>query len=229
MLAMVAALAVAQVDVDAALADPELNLVGGHGALVDGGRERDAGALGPAVGAVRRRFDRLSGRRQAGANVERHLDVGTDQALDAHRVLRGQPMLGPVVGRGERGSVLVDRGLEGEDLEPAGVGEQVAVPPGEPVEPASLGHQFGAGAQHQVVGVAQHDPGAQGCQVAPVQRTHRTPGTHGHETRRGHRPSGCMQRPGPGVAVGSFQAEQRRPHRAPSLVNSMASPKDRNR
>ena len=48
-------------------------------------------------------------------------------------------------------------GLEREDLEAAGVGERQAVPAGEPAAARRARDDVGAGPQHQVVGVAEHD------------------------------------------------------------------------
>ena len=148
--------------VDAALHDAEQRLVG---------RGRCAGPR-PArpSAAVRSTASRttVGRRRQRRADVEHHLDVGAEQLLDARPPTPGvRWWVRAVVGRAEGGAVVVDLGLEREDLVAARVGEREAVPVGEPAEPAERGDHLGARAQHQVVGVAEHDLGAEVARGRP--------------------------------------------------------------
>ena len=94
------------------------------------------------------------------------------------------------------------------DLEPAGIGQDRAVPVHEAVQPAELGDPLGAGPQHQVIGVAEHDLGAGGRAPIPaVMRLDRAGGADRHEGRRFHRAVGGGQRAAPGRAVGCMHIE----------------------
>src|SRR5207302_1565871 len=77
-------------------------------------------ALGPAHRQFHRRLDRLARGGVGGAFVERHRDIGAEEALNLDRALRGQEMPAAVEMRAERDPFLVDRpqGGERDDLEP---------------------------------------------------------------------------------------------------------------
>ena len=91
--------------------------------------------------------------------VERHGDVGAEGALDLHRALGRERARGAVHVALELDAVLLDppQPLEREDLEAAGVGEHRPVPGGEAVEPAHARDDVLAGAEVQVIGVAEDD------------------------------------------------------------------------
>ena len=59
---------------------------------------------------------------------------------------------------------------EAHDLEAAGVREDRAVPAHEAVQAAEPGDALGAGPQHQVVGVGEHDVDAAGAQLVGGRR-----------------------------------------------------------
>jgi D-alanine-D-alanine ligase-like ATP-grasp enzyme len=75
-------------------------------------------------------------------------------------------------------------GGEREDLVAAAVGEKRAVPAGEAVQSPEPRDELGAGAQQQVVGVREQDPGADLAQVPVKDGLHRRGGADRHEDRR---------------------------------------------
>ena len=76
-------------------------------------------------------------------------------------------------GRPERGSPR--RRPSPRKIIAAGVGEQVPIPVGEAVEALEAGHHLGAGPQHQVVRVPEHDSAPRDFQVGGRQRPHWAP------------------------------------------------------
>ena len=185
----------AQRHVDAALHDAEAQLAGGA-------RRLDAAAR-PARGARHRRGHDLERRVRRRTLVERHRDVAAQQRLDLHRAFGRQPLLGAVEVRAEGRAVLVDGAAlaQAEDLEAARVGEDRARPGHEAVQAAELAHALGAGAQRQVVGVAEDDARAQPPDVARRQRLHAGLRADRHEDRRLDRPVRGVQHAGARVAV----------------------------
>ncbi len=134
------------------LHDAEQRLVGAH---VGGTRP-----VRPGVRPLDGRTDDLGRTRQRRAHVEHHLDVGPEPLLHVDRDLGREPVRRAVVDALERHPVVVDLRVEREHLEPARIGERQAVPPGEAAEAAEPFDEVGARSQHQVVGVAEHDLGA---------------------------------------------------------------------
>ena len=99
-------------------------------------------------------------RRLAGHDVvERHGDVGAEGPLDLHGALGRERAVGAVDVALELDAVLADasEALEREHLEAAGIGEHRARPGGEAVEPAHRANHLLAGAEMQMVGVAEDD------------------------------------------------------------------------
>ncbi len=94
-----------------------------------------------------------------GAFIEGHADVGAEGDLDVHGVFRGEEV-GAAVEVGAEADAFL-RNLsefgEGEDLESAGVGEHGAGPADELVEAAEGADEFMAGAEVEVVGIAEDD------------------------------------------------------------------------
>jgi hypothetical protein len=211
--------------VGAALDDPEQRLAG---AAVG-----PAGPLGPAGGPLDGEAQHVGRGGQRRAHVEGHLDVGAQPLLDVDGGLGCEAMEGAVVHRAERHAVVVHLDVpalvEREDLEPTGVGQEVAVPAHEPVEAAQGGHGVDARSQHEVVGVGQHEAGTEPLEVGRGQRADRPPRAHRHEARRSDLASTRPQPAEPGLAVGGLDGEGDG-HASPRpRVRSMASPKDRNR
>ena len=152
-----------QVGEGAALVDAEQQLVGVGGPALGlaagqlglaAGQPADgplAAGLGVAVlGGV---FDAL---------VKGHGDGGAEVCLDADALLGAHEDAPPVQVGGEGDPLLGDLAQLGqaEHLEAAAVGQDGAVPAGELVQPAQVGHQLVPRAQVEVVGVAEHDLGA---------------------------------------------------------------------
>ncbi len=109
----------------------------------------------------------------------------------------------------EGDTVFIDRAQLGQrhDLEPAGIGEDRAVPVHETVQAAEPGDTFRSGAQHEVVGVGQDDIGAR---IAHGFRRHGFDGrrrAYGHESGRADNTVRCAQFPGARRAVGMENAE----------------------
>ncbi len=146
-------------------------------------------------------LDDVGRARQRRADVEHHLDVGPEQLLGRHRRLRGQPVLRAVVDAAERDAVVVDVRSQREHLEPAGVGQRQAVPAGEPADAAEAGDDLGAGAQHEVVRVGQHDLDAEALVVGGAEVLDGATRPDRHEARRAVRAAGRRGDAGAGGAV----------------------------
>ena len=180
----------AQIGERASLDDPEER-------LERGARGRE-GALRPARRLLHGSLEdpsilRRSLRASGNAHVELHLDVRADEPLDANRFLGRQVHLGPVEVRAEREAVLRRRderlaalasGGERECLEASRVGQHRVGPARELVEPSLAGDRLGAGAQPQVVGVAEHNAGARGRDLVGREGLHAPLRTDGHERRQ---------------------------------------------
>ena len=109
--------------------------------------------------------------------------------------------------------------------------------------PPSSAHHVGTGPQHEVVGVAQHDLGADGLEVGGVERAHRPPGAHRHERRGAEAAPHRVHGAGPGRPVAGLQLVAEPPSSGPlgrsaggvavghasARSSSMASPRDRKR
>ena len=209
--------------------------------------------LGPQRRAVDRGTDDPVRRRQRRAHVQHHLDVAAQRHLDVDRALGAEVVAAAVVGRREGRAVVVDPGRQREDLVAARVGQHVPAPVREAVQPPERGHQVRSRAQHEVVGVAEDDLGAQVLQVGRRQRAHRSPGADRHEARRREAAPRRGDGAGAGVPAGGVDGEGER-HGVPSVASvggwpdgsaggpsvgsagpgaerssHMASPKDRNR
>ena len=99
--------------------------------------------------------------------VEAHEDVRAEPRLVAHRVLGGDAESRAVVRRDERRGVVVDgRDLgEADQLIPAAVGEDRMVPAHERMQPTRALDEVDAGAQREVICVAQQDVDARGAHL----------------------------------------------------------------
>ena len=118
------------------------------------------------------------------AFVQGHDDIGPDDALGVHVVLRGKSVARTVDVRGEPAPFfgkLADGG-QGKDLEAAAVREDGTVPMLELVQPAGLAEGVQAGTEVEVVGVAEDDLGLDVLlQILVVHALHRADGAHRHE------------------------------------------------
>ena len=120
------------------------------------------------------------------ALVENHRDVGAEVALDFHRLLRAEEELRAIEVRAELDAVLPDLAnlREAEDLEAAAVGEYRERPVHEAVQAARRADDVHAGADAEMVGVAEDDLRAHLDQLARVQRLHAALRADGHKDGR---------------------------------------------
>src|SRR6185295_20115520 len=90
------------------------------------------------------------------------VNVRTEQALDFHRPFRCQLVPAAVEMRLKGYAPLADLAQLGERhyLEPAGIGEDGAIPADEAVKPAESRDPFRGWPQHKVIGIAENDIGA---------------------------------------------------------------------
>jgi hypothetical protein len=138
-----------------------------------------------------------------------HGDVGAKQPLHLDSAFRRKRHAVAVDMRAEGYSLFGDLAQlrERHDLEAAGVGQHRAVPAGKGLQAAERRDTLGAGPQHQVVGIAEHDVGAGFAHVAPVQALHGSGRSNRHERGRPHHPVRRRQATGPRGAVGRKQLE----------------------
>ena len=156
--------------------------------------------------------------RPRGALVEHHHHVGAEVALDLHRPLGVEADRGAVPGRAEVHPFLAHPASQAEDLEPARVGEDRAVPGHHAVQAPVGAHPLGSGAEHQVEGVADDDPGPARPELRGVHRPHGGAGPDRHE--RGGLHGVAPAEPelaAPGVSVPGEHAEAVRVHPAAGL------------
>ena len=134
--------------------------------------------------------------------VERHRDVGAQAPLDLGGALGREQAATPVDVTLELDALVIHAAepVEREDLKPARVGEQRAVPRHESVQPAELCDHVLAGANVQVVGVGEHDARAHGFEVGGGECAHAALRADGHEGRRLDRPVRQCEHAGPRAA-----------------------------
>ena len=142
-------------------------------------------------------------RRVGRALVEDHDDVRAQGPLHRHGLLRPQEDRAAIDGGPELDPRFGDsaHGPQTEDLEAAGVGQDRPRPVHEAVQPPQVPDGLGAGAQHQVKGIAQDDLGTEPLQLLRGHGLDGPVGPHRHEGRRLHLPAGKGQAPAPGRAV----------------------------
>ena len=189
------------------------------------GRQR---SLRPAVGPLGRVGDDGARRAREDRLVEGDRDVRAERLLDADRDLRREPVERAVEVAPERDAVIVDdpQVTERDDLEPARVGQDRAVPVHEPMQPAEPGDPLVPRAQVQVVGVGQDDRGARSSRRSSGrQRLDRGVRADRHELRGLDDAVGQRQSPGPCPrrAVGRRRDEDLVVRRAPRVWGRHAS------
>ena len=133
---------------------------------------------------------RLSSARDAigrilGALVEGHADVGAERDLHVHGVLGREEVTAAIEVRAETNAFVRDLAQLGEavDLESAGVGEHGARPADEAMKAAHAADGFVAGAEIEVVGVAENDLRAERLKDVLRNGFHAAGGADGHEDR----------------------------------------------
>ncbi len=171
-----------QVGVGASLHDGEETLV--VAILGLGLVESLPAAVQPAVGQSQALLGIVVVAGARGTLVEGHHDVGSDAALDVHHAFGREEVARAVDVTLEVAALLLQLAYarEGEDLESARVSEHGAVPVDEAVESASLFKYVGAGAQVEVVGVAQDNLSSHFLlQVALQYALHAAHRAYGHE------------------------------------------------
>ena len=97
------------------------------------------------------------------AFVEHHHDVAAERELDVDRVLGREDVRVAIQMRAEEDAFFGDfaQGLETEDLEAAGIGEDGSRPGHELVQAAQLADELVAGTQKQMIGVGENDFGVE--------------------------------------------------------------------
>ena len=125
-------------------------------------------------------------RRQRRTFVEHHRDVRAEIGLNIHGRFGRQQVRAAVEMRSELDAVLIYLAAlrEAEHLVAAAVGEDRLVPADELVEAAAARDQLVAGPQHQVIGVAENDAGADLLKMLSSQGLNRALGADRHEHRR---------------------------------------------
>jgi len=123
------------------------------------GAEMLKAASGPGHGVAKAFGGSGFGGGVFGAFVEGHADVRAEGDLDVHGVFWGEHVAAAVEMGAELDAFVGDFAEfgEGEDLESAAVGEQAARPGDELVQAAEAGYEFMAGAEVEVLGVAEND------------------------------------------------------------------------
>ena len=113
------------------------------------------------------------------------MDIGAEQTLDFDGALRGKHVRCSVHMRLEAYALLADLAqlAQRHDLESARVGEDWPVPAHEGVQPAKSGDAFSARAQHQVIGIGEHDISARCLDLLGIQRLYGRSGANRHKRR----------------------------------------------
>jgi len=115
------------------------------------------------------------------------------------------------------------QGGERHDLEAAGIGQDRPLPLAELMEPAEPRHALGARAEHQMVGVAQDDVGAEGLDLVHRDCLDRAGRADRHEGGRADLAAGGLKHAGAGAAIDGVDAERQRGHQA-AFHSRLASP-----
>ncbi len=170
---------------------------------------RIARALRPAQAQLHRAARHLFGGRVWRALVEDHHDVRIEHLLDFHALFGAQEHPRAIGGRGKGHALLGDLAAmrQRKHLEPAGIGQDGAIPARKPVQPAVIADHLQAGAQIQMEGVAQDDLRTQGTDLLGQDALDRPIGPDRHERRGLNRAARKGQAPTPGMPVGGLELE----------------------
>jgi hypothetical protein len=170
----------AQLGVAAALTDAEHELAFRTRLLATFLRPAD-GALDSVALVARGRVVRR-------AFVEHHCDVRAERALNFHRFLRPEKQLRAIQMRAELDAVRLDLANLGkaEHLKSAAVREDGFLPVDEIVQSARRADDVHAGADVEMIRVAENDLRAHLVKFARVERLDAALRAHGHEDRRVH-------------------------------------------
>ena len=150
--------------------------------------------------------------RQFKALVELHGNIGAEQCLNFDRALGRQCDHRAIEMRTKRHALLVQFAQFGErhHLEAAGIRQDRQRPVHEFVQAAKRRDPLGAGPQHQMIGIAEHDLGAGRTHVIRHQALHRALRADRHEGGRLHAPMRGDEFAAARGAVGLDQAEGKR-------------------
>ena len=166
-------------------------------------------ALRPAQREPHRARDLLVWRRQPDAFVELHDDVAIEQVLDLDRALGREFVLRAVDMALECHALFGELAQRGEahHLKPARIREDRVRPARHLVQPAKLGDPLRAGAQHQVIRIAEDDVGAGLAHLFHVKALHRAGGADRHEGWRADLAARHRDAAGTGRAVARLDGE----------------------
>ena len=166
--------------------------------------------LSPAQRQLHRHTGDVFVSRVRRAFVEDHHDIGTEIALNLHRLFRAHEHFRAVDRRGKGHALLLDlaHGTEAEHLEAAGVGQDRALPLHEIVQVAVLLDHLGARTQPQVKGVTQDHFRAGGDDVTRQHALDRAVSTDRHEGRGLDGATREGQTTTTGLAIGGKQLER---------------------
>ena len=139
----------------------------------------------PTHGELHRGLGLFGSRRKRRAFIQHHADIGTQQRLYLNTAFGRQHMLAAIEMALKAHPVLAHFGQFGQrhDLKTAAIGKYRPVPLHEILQTTQGRHLLRAGAQHQMVSVAQHNIGAQLAHLVGIHRLHRRRRADRHESR----------------------------------------------
>ena len=145
--------------------------------------------------------------------------------LDLHRAFGRKHVAAAVEMAFERHALLGDLRQVGQahHLIAAAVGQDRPLPAHEGVQAAEPRDPLGAGAEHEVIGVAEDDVGAGRAHVGRLHRLHRRRGADRHEGRRADLAAPHRDRAGAGAAVRGGDGEGEARHCSAALSKATAS------
>ncbi len=129
--------------------------------------------------------DAIPVRRQCRTFIKGHDNVRAQQLLDLHRTFGGQVVFGPVDMRFEGHALFgqLAQVRQAHHLKSAAIGENRTLPIHEFVQTAQAVDPLSAGAQHQVIGVAQQNIGPSGAHAVGHHALDGSCGANRHKSR----------------------------------------------